>query len=35
VAIFLDYGLKAYQCGELEVRLSEKVVDYQIVAKKD
>jgi hypothetical protein len=35
VAIFLDYGLKAYQCGELEVTLSKKVVDYQIVAKKD
>jgi hypothetical protein len=33
VAIFLDYGLKAYQSGELEVTLSEKVVDYQIVAK--
>jgi hypothetical protein len=33
VAIFLDYGLEAYQRGELEVTLSEKVVDYQIVAK--
>jgi hypothetical protein len=33
VAIFLDYGLKAYQRGELEVTLAEKVVDYQIVTK--
>jgi hypothetical protein len=33
VAIFLDYGLKAYQRGELEVSLSERVVDYQITAK--
>jgi hypothetical protein len=34
VAIFLDHGLKAYQCGELEVTLTQKVVDYQIVIKK-
>jgi hypothetical protein len=33
MAIFLDYGLKAYQRGELEVTLAEKVVDYQIIAK--
>ena len=33
MAIFLDYGLKAYQRGELEVTLAEKVVDYQIVTK--
>ena len=33
MAIFLDYGLKAYQRGELEVTLAEKVVDYQIMAK--
>jgi hypothetical protein len=33
VAIFLDYGLRAYRRGELEVTLTEKVVDYQIMAK--
>jgi hypothetical protein len=33
VAIFLDYGLKAYRSGKLEVTLTEKVVDYQIMAK--
>ena len=33
VAIFLNYGLKAYRSGELEVMLTEKVVDYQIVTK--
>jgi hypothetical protein len=33
VAIFLDYGLRAYRSGELEVTLAEKVVDYQIVTK--
>jgi hypothetical protein len=32
MAIFLDYGLRAYRSGELEVTLAEKVVDYQIVS---
>ena len=33
IVVFLRYALDAYERGELEVTLSEKVVSYGIVAK--
>jgi len=33
IEIFLRHGLQAYQNGELEVTLAERIVEYRIVAK--